>query len=258
MPETNKTCLPLRLLEHLAEGPAGDAEDLRRHLGLSPKALEQLTNDLASDGYVVRQDAGEHFQIGPRALHLGQKLTRALPEDVALRPVLRGLVDETGQTATLHRYDPVTRQGTRVAIVENANLIGYSLEVGETKSLTSGASGKGMLIAMSRDEIAACLAASDRADGTATALDAFLADLDAQTQDGTVVTRSERLPGAMGISAPVRDADGGVYGCIMITTPDRDLPETRMRALRSAVRAHAIKASSALGWAGPLEKGHHS
>jgi DNA-binding IclR family transcriptional regulator len=65
---------------------------------------------------------------------------------------------------------------------------------------------------------------------------------------GYVVSHGERFPGAVGVSAPIRDATGRVIGDLVFGWPDnRTSPEKEQRAVAIVVRA-AADVSAALGY----------
>ena len=76
-------------------------------------------------------------------------------------------------------------------------------------------------------------------------------ELDAARRRGYVVSHGERFEGAVGVSAPVRDARGRVVGDLIATWPDNRTDEAKEDAAGIVVRTAADDLSRRLGWAGP-------
>ena len=68
---------------------------------------------------------------------------------------------------------------------------------------------------------------------------------------GYVVSRGERFQGAVGASAPIRDATGRVIGDLVISWPDNRTSAERERELGEAARDAAAEVSRGLGYEGP-------
>ena len=76
------------------------------------------------------------------------------------------------------------------------------------------------------------------------------AELEADRRRGYVVSHGERYEGAVGVSAPVRDARGRVVGDLIATWPDNRTDPTKEVAAGAVVRSAADDLSRRLGWTG--------
>jgi DNA-binding IclR family transcriptional regulator len=63
-----------------------------------------------------------------------------------------------------------------------------------------------------------------------------------------VVSHGERYDGAVGISAPIRDARGRIVGDLIATWPDNRTSPAKERRAGSTVREAADELSRRLGW----------
>jgi DNA-binding IclR family transcriptional regulator len=75
-------------------------------------------------------------------------------------------------------------------------------------------------------------------------------DLAAARRRGYVVSHGERFEGAVGVSAPIRDARGRVVGDLIATWPDNRTSDAKERATGAIVQAAAAELSRRLGWDG--------
>ena len=66
-----------------------------------------------------------------------------------------------------------------------------------------------------------------------------------------MVSHGERYEGAVGVSAPIRDARGRIVGDLIGTWPDNRTSDDKEAAAGSVVRDAADELSQRLGWAGP-------
>ena len=76
-------------------------------------------------------------------------------------------------------------------------------------------------------------------------------ELEADRKRGYVVSHGERYEGAVGVSAPVRDARGRVVGDLIATWPDNRTDRAKEVTAGGVVRTAADDLSRRLGWTGP-------
>jgi len=79
-------------------------------------------------------------------------------------------------------------------------------------------------------------------------------ELDAARVRGYVVSHGERFDGAVGVSAPIRDARGRVVGDLIATWPDNRTSDAKEGGAGLVVRAAADALSRRLGWSGEPDK----
>jgi len=182
-----------------------------------------------------------------QALILGDRLdvTRVA------RPVLERTTARTGETTILCLYAPVRQQFWAVDAAESAHPIRYIWESLRTwGELHVGSSGKGILAFLpdlERDEILAGL--PDPVPGLRPISKSQLrAELDAARTRGYVVSHGERFSGAVGASAPIRDATSRVRGDVVISWPDNRTSVERELELGLAARDAAAEISHGLGY----------
>ena len=161
---------------------------------------------------------------------------------------------ETGETTILALYAPSRRQFWAVDAAESGQTIRYIWEsLREWGDLHAGSSGKGILAFLPEDEREAIIdSLPDPIPGLRPITKAKLrAELAEARRRGYVISHGERFAGAVGVSAPIRDAMGSVVGDVIISWPDnRTSPKKEADAARVVVAA-AAELSSRLGSPGP-------
>ncbi len=130
--------------------------EIAARLAIPLASAHALLKTLEARGYLF--DVGQRRGYFPTTRMQGvvQAIVRALPLASAVEPALRALRDETGETVVLAK-----RQGDQllyVAVFESPCTVRFSSVAGEVKPLHSTSSGKALLSALPREELAATLA----------------------------------------------------------------------------------------------------
>ncbi len=236
------------ILELVARTRDGLAlRELSTQLEAPKSSLLPLLRTLAARGYLEQGPLGE-YRLGGKALELGMGSPhRAWPE--LARPVLRALMQRTGETVFL---GALGGDGTAVVFVdkvESEQVIRYTAGVGDRRALHATSSGKVILAflpAPERERILRALPLRRYTDRTVTSLPALRAALEEVRQTGVCVNLDELAVGAAGIAAPIFDRDGHVAGACAIGGPtDRVRP--RLKPLAAEVKAAARAISALLG-----------
>ncbi len=112
---------------------------LAEETGLYKSTILRLSASLIRYGYLVKYDNGT-YGLGPSLWRLGSLYRLNFDLGVSIRPELRFLVQETGETASFY----VRHGAERLCLYrENSpNLIRYHLEEGNRLDLKTGASGR--------------------------------------------------------------------------------------------------------------------
>lgn len=192
--------------------------EIASETGLYKSNVSRLAASLERYGYLKR-DPKRRFRLGPALWRLGAlyRLNFELGESV--RPALRQLVKETGETASFLVPD----QDERVTLYcENSpEPVRHHLEEGARLTMRSGAS-------------AHILAAYYLGDSTAKARLAA---------DGSCISQGERNPHVSAVAAPVIDATGQFYGALAVSGPHERLDRDALAKARTAV----VSTAQALG-----------
>lgn len=194
--------------------------EIASETGLHKSNISRLAASLERFGYLKR-GPDRRFRLGPALWRLGglYRLNFELGESV--RPALRKLVGETGETASFHVPD----QDERVCLYrENSpDPVRHHLEEGTRLTMRSGAS-------------AHILAAFYLGDSAAKARLAA---------DGSCISQGERNPHVSAVAAPVIDAIGQFYGALAVSGPRERFDHEALTKARATV----VSTARALGQA---------
>ena len=165
--------------------------EIAEETGLYKSTILRLAASLGRYGYLVRDDRGL-FRLGPGLWRLGSSYRRNFDLDEFIRPVLRELVNETGETASFSVRDG----DERVCLYrENSrHPIRHHLDEGVRLPLERGAAGRVLL-------------AHAESSGSENQI----------IRDGFAISVGERSPDVAAVAVPVRRADGAIRGALAIS-----------------------------------------
>lgn len=196
--------------------------ELAERTRLYKSTVLRLLASLAHGG-LVQRGADGRWSLGPELARLAGLYARAFSLEEVVLPEMRALVDETQESVAFH-----VRQGTQRLVlyrVDSPQLLRDHVRAGDLLPLDRGAGGR-VLLAFG---------------GARGALSAQV------RRDGYVRVSGDRVPGLVGISAPVWNAAGELVGALTLTAP-----ESRAQpAFDDALRAAAARITARLGGSPP-------
>lgn len=213
----------LVILSTFEAGPKQSLADISRRTGLYKSTLLRLLGTLEKFGYVGQQEDGD-YHVGPAALHLGSLYQRWVQPAELILPVLRALVQGTGESASFN-----VREGNlRVCVyrVDSPHKIRDHVRVGDVLPLNRGAAGKVLL-------------AFDQEAGSA--------QWSELRKDCFCFTQGEIEPDTAAVAAPVLGATGKLEGALAITGPAFRFSEDKVQAMRVPLLTAARDLSYSLG-----------
>jgi DNA-binding IclR family transcriptional regulator len=190
------------ILRAVAAEPATLAELVER-TGLPRATAHRLAVALEGHRLVRRTPAGA-WAPGPALAELGRGVADLA--ELAGRPLV-ALGDASGESAQFYVRDGASR--VCVAAAERAHGLRDTVPVGARLPMTAGSAAHALLAFAPADEVTPLLPS---ASFTARTL------LDVRRR-GWAHSIAEREPGVASLSAPVRDAAGGVLGAVSISGP---------------------------------------
>lgn len=216
----------LCLMQALGEATDGaTVSELSEATDLDRAVLYRLLETLTNEGFATRDEETRKYRLGLAMLELGVQAGQGLEVRRLAGPVLRGLMEDTGETACLavrDRDDLVV-----VEVIEPPNrFVHVNYRVGFRHQLGKTAHGRALKAFLPEG-----------------AGDAALASV---RQRGVAYTRDELEQGASGVAAPVFDHTGKAVAAVGIVAPSSRLPEPESVALRVLRAAREI--SECLGW----------
>jgi DNA-binding IclR family transcriptional regulator len=170
-----------------------------------------------SHGGLLRKTPDGLWALGPEISRLAALYAASFSlEDVVL-PVIKALVAKTGESVALH----VKQGDQRLCLyrVDSPQLLRDHVRAGDVLPLDRGAGGR-------------VLMAYSGAKGKI---------YDKIRHDGYILSFSDRVPGLVGISAPICKGDGALVGALTLTVPEGRFKERFVDDLRSAAAGLCAK-----------------
>ncbi|WP_422368434.1 IclR family transcriptional regulator [Pelagibius sp.] len=183
----------LTILEAFAEG-AGELSlaELAARTGFYKSTILRLIASLERFGYILRTPAGR-YRLGPSLARLGVLYRDERNLEPILRPALRRLRDDSGETASLYVGSGLTR--TCLYRENSVRELRHHLEEGARLPLALGAAGKVLR------------AYADEADET----------LRRVRRDGYALSLGERDPNIAAVAVPLLDGTGRLLGALCLS-----------------------------------------
>lgn len=216
------------------------AEMARLPLSTAHKTLQEFV----ASGLAVFDGVRRLYGPGPELHRLAALLTQAGPVTAGVRQVLRDLAEAAQETACLNWLNRDRASYTVLAIEEGPGPLQYVVELGGHLPLHAGASGRAILAFMTAQEKKRYLGRRKVARLTAdTIVDGKLleAALAQSARTGFAISQGERLVGAVGIAAPVFDAQDQVVGSLQLTIPEHRFVRRRVREIATLVKRNAAR-----------------
>jgi IclR family KDG regulon transcriptional repressor len=234
----------LLVLECIGLSERRTLADIAKEVGLPKSTLLRLVHVLVARGFLRRTAHGEYavslkmWQIGCNAFN-----AEAIRDEVM--PLLRGLVDRTGETAHYAAYED--GHSVYVEKVDGLHPIRSYTVVGGRSPAYATATGKALLAWRDEDEIREVGRTAQRwTEATNVGADEVLRAAAESRRLGYAVNRGEWRASVWGIGAPVFDRHGKVISAVGISGP-RERVEPNIDAFAEAVCAAAKELSRRMG-----------
>lgn len=221
--------------------------DVTRASGLSKNKTFRILYTLEKHQYVERNAEGA-YRLGLRFLHFGQRVQDRLDLDVAARPVLDWLAEQTRESIFLG-----VREGDEALCVDarqSPHPVRLFAKVGQRAPLYAGGVPKVLLAFMDAADRSNLLTRLELKPLTASTVtnrervEQMLAEIRAC---GVAITHDDMDEGVHSIAAPIRNHRGQVVAGVSIAGPsERFDPETIERYMRLVTEA-ASRISAKLG-----------
>lgn len=176
--------------------------EISRRTGLYKSTILRIAASLEAMRFLARGPDGV-FRLGPELWRLGSLYRRSFDLGEYVRPVLRGLVAETRETASFYVRDG----DQRICLyrMNSPRAARHHLDEGVRLPLDRGAAGR-VLLAGARDAPAAAPRAEARHESGTPA------------RAGLAISRGERDPEVGAVAVPVIDAAGHLRGALSVST----------------------------------------
>jgi IclR family pca regulon transcriptional regulator len=219
--------------------------DVARAAGLDNGTTFRLLNTLVGLGYLEKVPDTRRFRLTLKCLDLGFNAIARTDLRALARPILRGLVSERIEAASLAVPD-----GADIVYVERVQAgfarLGVDVRIGSRAPAYSTAVGQVILAHLPRETQVAVLDARTRERRTPTTLtdlDDLLTRLDAVKAAGYALSDQENVSGLRVLAAAVVDADGVPVAGLSVAAPAFVMP---LDAFDAAARQPVLDAARRL------------
>lgn len=214
------------LLDCFIDEPTFTLKELVEKTGLNRSRVIRLLGTLESRSYVTYDAASRHYQLGSRVMTLG-KVYETNNDIIALaRPVLKNLVKQTGELASLYVIDGTER--VALAREKGTHEISYTISEGQRMELYAGAAGKLLLAFAPPEVLEKVLSAKSLKKLTPNTISSTT-KLSWQLEEirckGYAVSKGERALDVWSVAAPVFDHREMTCCAIGITGPIYRIPK---------------------------------
>lgn len=200
--------------------------EIGRRAGLDSGTIFRIVNTLVGLGYLVRVEGSRRFRLSLKVLDLGFSAIARMELRSVARPILRSLVGEVNEAASLAALD-----GADVVYVERVNAglvrLGVDIQIGSRLPVYYTAVGQAILAFLSRAETVRLLEMCDRVGLTPT-MPTAIPEIEARLQrirrDGFTVSDQDVISGLRILAAPIFDVDGCPCASVSVAAPS-----TRMK-----------------------------
>lgn len=238
----------MEVLEGLSATQGDTLSGLAEALGHSPATVYRILVTLESRGLVEFQPDEQLWYIGPQAFIIGSRYLRRTSLMERARPILRKLMEDTGETANLG----IEKEGNVLFLgqVETHATIRAFFPPGTLSPMHSSGIGKAILAYMDEPRLERLLSNASLeqfTDHTITSLDALRTDLADTHTRGFAFDNEEKNTGMRCIAAPVFGVSGEVLAGISISGPTSRIDITSIEDLSRPVIEAAENLTTAIG-----------
>ena len=237
----------MMILDRLAGSGGMTLSEIAGELDQSPATAYRVLTTLQTRAIVEHDPAAQTWHVGAGAFRIGSAFLRRTSIVDRARPVMRALMEATGETANLG-----VEQGDMVLFVsqvETHESIRAFFPPGTRSPMHASGIGKALLSEYPEARVRRIAAQGlDRfTDRTRTDAAALLADLAETAARGYAVDDEEKNDGMRCVAAPIFNATGEPVAGISISGPSARVTPARIPAIGTEIRRAADALSTALG-----------
>lgn len=239
----------LTILRGLARQGRGTLTDISLSIGVPTATTHRILNTLQAQGFAEIDESTQEWMVGVEAFRTGAAFVHRSGLADLSRPVMRNLMDQTGETANL----AVVHDGDVVFIgqVETHNPIRAFFQPGARARMHASGTGKALLAEFPRPRVEALISRIGLEPYTANTLtssETLFADLEHTRTRGWSFDNEERYAGMSCVGAAIFDINGEPSAGISVSGPTTRFDAERVAQIGPMVRAAAREISTALGW----------
>lgn len=237
----------LGILSELAQIESATLSELASKMGESPATLYRVLTTFALHGTVEMNETTQTWHIGPEAYQIGSVFLRRTSLIDVSRPIMRRLMEETGETANLG----IEKNGAVLFIsqVETNAPIRAFFAPGTLSAMHASGIGKALLAHLDATRLKRFAARGlERFTlHTLSSPETLAADMVTTRARGYALDDQEKNLGMRCIAAPIRNAYGEVVAGISVSGPTTRVTPDQITPLAEFVMGAAQDVSNALG-----------
>ena len=237
----------MEVLEFVSERQGMALSTISAEMRQSPSTIYRVLVTLEGRGLVEFDAREQLWHVGPRAFMIGARFLRRSSLVERARPVMRRLMEATGETANLG----VEKEGQVLFVsqVETDAAIRAFFPPGTLSEMHASGIGKALLAQMDEARLARRLAGGLEAftENTLTEREALIADLRQIRARGYSYDDEERNIGMRCIAAPVFDAGGEAIAGLSVSGPTSRVTGEDLNRLIRPVMEAARELTGAIG-----------
>ncbi len=199
--------------------------ELAERTGLYKSTVLRLLASLEHAGVIQRQEDGR-YRLGAELARLAAVYTASFSLESLVMPVLRDLVEATGESAAYHVRERRGHDWVRVCLyrVDSPHVLRDHVNPGDVLPADRGAGARVLL------------AFADAAGANLKKSSEDQAVLDTVRRQGYCAAVGDRTPELAGISAPVFRRDGRLAGAITLTMPSQRFVDAHVAPVLAAAQ----------------------
>lgn len=238
----------LDILDMLATQPGLTLSEVAEKMEQSPSTVHRVLHTLAARGVAETDSADQTWYVGPAAFRLGSAFMRRSGIVERARPILRGLMEHTGETANLGILN-----GDSVLFISQAEThetIRAFFPPGTRSPLHASGIGKALLAFGRPESLRSLLEQTPLqrfTDKTLTTRDEIETDMARIRTRGFAFDDEERTRGMRCIAAPVFNMAGEAVAGLSVSGPSHRIGHEHVKTLGAVVVSAASALSTAMG-----------
>ena len=243
----------MEIFEHLSTQSGKPLSALAAELGQAPATVYRVLLTLEARGLVEFEKGEQLWHIGARAFVIGARFLRRTGLVERARPIMRELMEATGETANLG-----VAQGTSVLFVSqvetHANIRAF-FPPGTLSPMHASGIGKALLAEMPPARLKRIMSSTERerfTENTLVVPESLRADLEVGRARGYAIDDEEKNAGMRCVAAPVFDIHGEAVAGISVSGPTSRMSAHRIEEFAVPVTEAAAQLTAAIGGTPPI------
>lgn len=222
--------------------------DLSRETGVPTATTHRILTTLSNRGFVSFDETRQEWMIGIEAYRTGASFLKRNNVVEIGRPIMRKLMQETGETANMAMPDG--GDVVFVSQIETSNPIRAFFPAGSRTPMYASGTGKALLAAMSRPALDKILSGARFENFTPRTLanaEALLSNLDRIRERGWSFDEEERHSGMSCIGAAIYNEQGEPFAGVSVSGPTARFRDASVARFGALVAAAARDITAAVG-----------